>query len=98
MNDMVLARLLEAHCIPIISYAIEVNHVRDRSDRRKLGVAYNSVHRKILDYNYNEISTQLQHYLGRPTWEELIEKRKSDFFYKLSQCPNDTLMRTLQML
>ena len=97
-DDMVMLRLLEAHCIPILSYAIEVIHVRDRSDRRKLRVAYNSVYRKMFDYSYNESVTQLQHTLGRPTWEELTEKRKSDFLHKLSQCPNDSLLRTLQML
>ena len=33
-DEMVMLRLLEAHCIPILSYAIEVVHVRDRDDRR----------------------------------------------------------------
>ena len=46
-NDMVMLRLIEAHCIPVLSYAIEVIHVADRDERRQLRVAYNSVFWKI---------------------------------------------------
>ena len=59
-DDMVMLRLMEAHCIPIRSYAIEVIHVRDRDERRKLRVAYNAVYRKLFGYHYRESVTQLQ--------------------------------------
>ena len=42
-NDMVMLRLIETHCIPLLSYAIEVVNVADRDERRQLRVAYNSV-------------------------------------------------------
>ena len=40
-EDMVMLRLLEVHCIPILTFTVEV--VQDVNDRRKLRVAYNSV-------------------------------------------------------
>ena len=78
-NELVMLRLLEAHCVPILSYAIEVIHVADASSRRKLRVAYNSVFRKVFGYRYFESVRELQFCLGRPTWEELVEKRKTNF-------------------
>ena len=42
-NDIVLLRLLEAHCVPIITYAIETIHVMDQDEKRSLRVAYNSI-------------------------------------------------------
>ena len=71
-DDMVLLSLIEAHCVPILSYAIEMTHVADRNERRSLRVAYNSVFRKIFGYRQFESVTNLQHALGRPTWEELV--------------------------
>lgn len=35
-DDMVMLRLLEAHCLPILSYGVEVLHVTDRDDRRHM--------------------------------------------------------------
>ena len=52
-------------------YAIEVNHVADRDERRKLSVAYNSLFRKVYNYRTWESVTELQHSLRRPTWKEL---------------------------
>ena len=45
--------------------------------RRKLRVAYNSVFRQVFGYKLNEFVTDLQHTLGRPTWEGPMERRKS---------------------
>ena len=39
-DELVMLRLLETHCTPILSYAIEVIHVTDTDERRKLRVAY----------------------------------------------------------
>ena len=83
-NELVMLQLLESHCIPILTYAIEVIHVADRDIRRKLRVAYNSVFRKNCHYGYSESVTDLQHQLGRPTWEELIEDRVNKFTTRLS--------------
>ena len=43
-DELVRLRLLEAHCLPILTYGIEVIHVSNRDDRRQLRVAYNSIH------------------------------------------------------
>ena len=92
-DDMVMLRLLEAHCIPILSYAIKVIHVTDANERRQLRVAYNSVYRKLFGYSYRESVTSLQHALERPTWEELVLKRKADFDSRRLRCAPDSLVR-----
>ena len=79
-----MLQLLESHCVSILTYAIEVIHVADRDICRKLRVAYNSVFRQIFRYRTSESVTDLQQQLGRPTWEELIEKRNANFHARLS--------------
>ena len=76
---MILLRLIEAHCIPLLTYAIDVIHVANRDERRSLRVAYNSVFRKLFGFRYYESVTNLQHALGRKTWEELMECRQNGF-------------------
>ena len=78
-NDMVLLRLIEAHCLPILTYAIEVIWVSNRNTRRKLRVAYNSIFRRIFGYRYRDSVTALQGFLGKPTWEQLLAERKNKF-------------------
>ena len=63
----------------IATYAIEVIWVSNRDTRRKLGVAYNSIFRRIFGYRYRDSVTALQGFLGRPTWEQLLVKRKKKF-------------------
>ena len=43
-DDMVLLRLLEARCVPLITYAVETIIIADRDQRRSLRVAYNSIY------------------------------------------------------
>ena len=81
---MVMLQLIESHCLSILSYAIEVIQVADRDIRRKLRVAYNSIFRQIFGYRRSESVTDLQHQLGRPTWEELVERRTSKFLSGVS--------------
>ena len=83
-NELVMLQLIETHCIPILSYAVDSIHVADRDTRRKLRVAYNSVFRHIFGYRRSESVSDLQHQLGRPTWEELVARRKSRFLTNLS--------------
>ena len=82
-NELVMLQLLESHCLSILTYAIEVISVSDRDKRRKLRVAYNSMFRQIFRYRRSESVTDLQHQLGRLTWEELVEKRQSRFLLKV---------------
>ena len=66
-NEMVMMQLLEAHCLSILTYAIEVIHVVDRDERRRLRVAYNPLFQKVFEYKAWESVTELQHALLRPT-------------------------------
>ena len=85
-NEMVMLQLLESHCLSILTYAIDVIHVADVDERRRLRVAYNSIFRQIFDYRKRESVTELQHALKRPTWEELVDKRRTKFHETISQC------------
>ena len=86
-NDLVMLQLLETHCVSVLSYGIEVIHVANADIRRKMRVAYNSIYRRIFGYRMSESVTQLQHELGRQTWEELIEKRRAKFLVSLHESP-----------
>ena len=79
---MVMLQLIETHCVPVLTYGIEILEVSDIAARRKLRVAYNSIFRKLFNYRQYESVTQLQGFLGRRTWEQLLETRKSSFNYK----------------
>ena len=92
-DDMVMLRLLEAHCVPLIPYAVEIIHIANRDQKRSLRVAYNSIYRKLFGYRYFESVSNLQHSLGRQTWEELVESRQRGFFHRARNCDNGTLVR-----
>ena len=84
-NEMVMLQLLESHCLSVLTFAIEVIHVADADERRRLRVAYNSIYRKVFDYRDWESVTELQHALQRPTWEELLARRTDKFRMSVSQ-------------
>ena len=86
-DEMVMLQLMESQCISILTYAVEVIHVADRDQRRRLRVAYNSIFRRIFGYRNWESVTNLQHALHRPTWEELIVKRTANFMKSVAECP-----------
>lgn len=86
-DEMVMLRLLETHCVSILSYAIEVIHVANRDERRRLRVAYNSLFRKLFGYRQWESVSDLQHALFRPTWEELVAQRTKKFMFGVAKCP-----------
>ena len=64
-DDLILLRLIEAHCLPILTYGIEIIHVAHRDERRSLRVAYNAIYRRIFRYRMFESVSNLQHLLGR---------------------------------
>ena len=90
-NDMVMLRLMESHCIPLLTYAIEVVKVNNADERRQLRVAYNAVFRKIFRYRWSQSVTALQNFLGKPTWEQLIEKRRSAFVNRINSASSNSL-------
>ena len=97
-NDMVMLKLLESHCVSILSYAIEIIEVADSRDSLKCRVAYNSIFRTLYGYTWRQSVTDLQHFLGRPTWEELKERRKTNFICKSYRLPCESLVRTCVQL
>ena len=78
-NETVMLRLLESHCVPILTYGIEIVTINNRDERRQLRVAYNSLFRKLFGYRWSESVTALQQFLSRPTWEQLVESRYVKF-------------------
>ena len=70
----VMLRVKETHCI-LLTYAIEIVHVLDRDKKRQLRSAHNSVFRRIIGNRWFESVTNLQHFLKKPTLEELVDKR-----------------------
>ena len=97
-QDLVLLRLLEAHCIPVLTYGIEIIHVADEDERRSLRVAYNAIFRRIFGYRTRESVSDLQHELGRLTWEELVKQRVQNFRMKTSMCRQNTLVYAAHIL
>ena len=80
-NELVMLELLESQCVSILTYAVEVIHVNDRDERRRLRVANNSIFRKIFGYRDWESVTELQHTL------KLVNKRNTRFMLTVEQCP-----------
>ena len=93
-DDLVMLRLLETHCVSILSYAVEVI-VTNKRERQKMRVAYNSIFRKLFAYTWRQSVTNLQHELGRQNWEELVETRTNQFITKTVRFPSESLIRVL---
>ena len=91
-NDLLALRLIEIHCIPILTYGIEIICVANRDSRRQMRVAYNTVFRRIFNYRQWQSVRELQTFLNRPTWEELVESRTNRFLHRLQ---NDTFFSSL---
>ena len=94
-DDIVMLQLLETHCVSVLSYAVEVIHVANKKQRSKMRVAYNSIFRTLFGYSWRESVTDLQHALGRPTWEELVDARKTKFLTKCQRHEPGSLVRVL---
>ena len=60
-DELVKLRIMETHCLPILTYGIEIIHEmnRVRDDRRQLRVAYNSIFRSLFHYSFNQSVTAL---------------------------------------
>ena len=92
-KDMVMLHLMETHCVPLLTCAIKIVHVANRDERRQLRVAYNSIFRKLFGYRWSESVSNLQAFLSRPTWEELVERRKNSFVSRLNLTGGNTFAR-----
>ena len=97
-DDLTMLSLIEAHCVPILSYGIEVAELHDRNERSKMRAAYNSLFRRIFGYRNFESVTDLQLALARPTWEMLVEDRKIGFHTRLQSCSADSPVHVFTLL
>ena len=64
-------------------------------ERRSMRVAYNAIYRRLFGYRHFESVTNLQHSLGRKTWEELVELRQNSFLFRAKQFDNESLVWVL---
>ena len=93
---MILLRLIESHCVPILTYGIEITHIANRDEARSLRVAYNAIFRRIFGYRLFESVSNLQRSLGRKTWEELTESRRNGFIHRSQIAETDSLVYKLR--
>ena len=96
-DELTMLRLVETHCLPILTYGIEVA-VFDTGQKSKIRAAYNSLFRKIFGYRNFESVTDLQLNLARPTWEMLCESRTQSFFHRISLSPADSPVHVFSLL
>ena len=94
MRAPVFLSLDDIYC----TYGVKVVYVNDRDDKRQLHVAYKAIFRKIFRYSYHESVTNLQHVLGRLTWEELTDKRQAKFMNRCRQFNDNSLVHALSMM
>ena len=90
-DDIIMLSLLKAHSVPILTYAIETVTVTNCDENQSPRVAYKSIFRKLFGYCYSESVTALQGFLGRLTWEQLVEGRKGKFRHRILNGSQDTL-------
>ena len=95
---MTMLSLVETHCVPILTYGIEIADFLDAGQRSKVRAAYNSLFRKIFGYRTFESVTNLQLSLARPTWEMLCHTRKVSFHNRLAQCPAESPVHDFSVL
>ena len=92
-----MLRLIESHCTPILTYGIEVIFISDASEKSKIRKAYNSAFRRIFGYRTYESVRELQGFLLKPTWEELVEIRKQNFQHRLRLCGTDSPVQSFSI-
>ena len=97
-DDMIMLSLVETHCVPILTYGIEIADFFDSAQRSKIRAAYNSLFRKIFGYRNFESVTNLQLSLARPTWEMLCQTRKENFYNRLAQCTAESPVHLFSVL
>ena len=97
-DDMTMLSLVETHCVPILTYGIEIADFLDAGQRSKVRAAYNSLFRKFFGYRTFESVTNLQLSLARPTWEMLCHTPKVSFHNRLARCPAESPVHVFSVL
>ena len=96
-KENVQFRLADSHCLPILTYGIEVLFVSDNDEKRQLRVAYNSMFCRIFHIRPFDSVTELQSLLHCDTWEQLVEKRKSRFMVSMKGSENEVLRALIRV-
>jgi hypothetical protein len=86
-QDLTMLRLVESHCVPILSYCIDSMDLTTR-EMQNMRTAYNSLFRRIFHFRCFDSVSELQGFLGSPTWEELVQKRKVNLQQKAKRSDN----------
>ena len=97
-DDLTMLRLAQSHCVPLLTYGMEIVHIIDPSERSKIRAAYNSLFRKIFGYRDFESVTELQLSLACPTWELLIQQQKESFHERLATCNANSPVHIFSLL
>ena len=97
-DDLAMLRLVQSHCVPMLTYGMEVAHFADGNEKSKIRAAYNSLFRRIFGYRDFESVTELQLSLAAPTWELLIEVQKLSFHERLALCDASSPVHIFSLL
>jgi len=79
--------LMESHCLPILLYATECVDLK-ASQIKELNSWWNSVYRKIFDYNKWESVKELIYRLNRLDTARIINLRQLSFIKRMSPMPS----------
>jgi hypothetical protein len=90
LSDMAKLYLAEAHCLPIIMYSLESLSLQN-AQLRDINFWWNSIYRKIFNYNKWESVGDLMFELGRLDFISLYSIRKAKFIVNLCVSTNSTL-------
>ena len=84
-SDIVKLHLLESHCLPILLYASESLNLPNQQ-LTELNSWWNSVYRKIFNYNKWESVRSLISFSGRLDLHHIVNLRTLKFIVKMNQC------------
>jgi hypothetical protein len=90
LSDMAKLYLSEAHCLPIIMYSLESLSLQN-TQLRDINSWWNSIFRKIFNYNKWDSVGDLMFELGRLDFMSLYSIRKAKFIVNLCVSTNSTL-------
>ncbi len=87
-SDIVKLKLLESHCLPILLYASESLNL-PKFQITELNSWWNSIYRKIFNYNKWESVRSLIFMLGRLDLFHIINLRSLSFINRMFECENN---------
>ena len=89
-SDVVKLELLQSHCLPILLYSVDCLNL-DTDQMKELNSGWNSVYRKIFNYNKWESVKEVIHLMCRLDLLHLINLRQIMFLKRLQLAKNITM-------